>query len=104
MKKRLFATVLISFLLLSVLVAPITATFHIKAETPPAFTVNMPSNGNTVTQLKEENADVDTSSPAYSSVIKGSNRFAFDLYKALNNSGDNIFFSPLSIYIALAMS
>lgn len=103
-EEETFRTVLISFLLLSVLLAPTTANFLSKAETNPAFTDNTAFKEDIVNQRKEENADVDTSSQAYSSVVKGSNRFAFDLYKVLTNRSDNIFFSPWSIYIALAMS
>jgi len=38
------------------------------------------------------------------SVARANNTFAFDLYKKLRNSGENLFFSPYSISSALAMT
>jgi serpin B len=37
-------------------------------------------------------------------LVSGNSDFAFDLYQALRNEGDNLFFSPYSISLALAMT
>jgi serpin B len=37
-------------------------------------------------------------------LYRGNQRFAFDLYHSISNSGENLFFSPYSISLALAMT
>jgi len=44
------------------------------------------------------------SAPAVNSVVNASNQFAFDLYSALKGEEGNIFFSPYSLSIAMAMA
>jgi serpin B len=37
-------------------------------------------------------------------LVAGNNRFAFDLYRSIRGNGDNLFYSPYSISLALAMT
>lgn len=42
--------------------------------------------------------------PGLDALVKGNTAFAIDLYKAITQPGENLFFSPYSISIALAMT
>lgn len=47
---------------------------------------------------------IGTSTPNVSAVVAANNQFAFELYRALRSDAGNIFFSPYSISVALAMA
>ena len=51
---------------------------------------------------RDNSPEVDTSN--VSALVNDNTAFAFDLYEALNGSGGNLFFSPYSISLALAMT
>jgi len=51
---------------------------------------------------REESPQVE--SPDLEKLVEGNTAFAFDLYQALREKGDNLFYSPYSISIALAMT
>ncbi|MBN2188359.1 MAG: serpin family protein [Chitinispirillaceae bacterium] len=47
---------------------------------------------------------VDAPAPDVAAVVEGNNAFGWSLFGMLNTSGDNLFFSPYSISLALAMA
>lgn len=51
---------------------------------------------------RETSPDVDDT--GLTMLVNGNSDFAFDLYQALNKEDDNIFYSPYSISLALAMT
>ena len=53
---------------------------------------------------KERVTSLTVSEAALATVIEGSSAFAFDLYQLLAETGDNLFYSPYSISLALAMT
>jgi len=59
-------------------------------------------------QEARSNLDRDTnptvSDPSYAALIAGDNAFAFDLYHQLATGTENLFYSPLSVSVALAMT
>ncbi len=48
--------------------------------------------------------DADADPQSISQLVEGNNKFSFDLYSELSEEEGNIFFSPWSIYTALAMT
>ena len=66
------------------------------APTPTA----MRASRSSITRDKSPEADASN----ITALIGGNAAFAFDLYQALNDSGGNLFFSPHSISMALAMA
>jgi serpin B len=48
--------------------------------------------------------DSNATSEGLATVVNGSNQFAFDFYQQLKDGEENIFFSPYSISVALAMT
>jgi serpin B len=67
-----------------------------------------PAPVNETIQEARSSLDRDThpsvSDPNYGTLIAGNNAFAFDLYHQLATGPDNLFYSPLSISVALAMT
>jgi serpin B len=62
---------------------------------PPKNQPNQP-----ITIADDNNATTE----GVSSLVNGSNQFAFDFYQQLKDGGENIFFSPYSISVALGMT
>jgi serpin B len=58
-----------------------------------------PQKGQPVAYADDSNA----TSEGVAQVVNGSNQFAFDFYKQIENGDENIFFSPYSISVAMAM-
>ncbi len=56
------------------------------------------------TAAQNQVTDEKAQEPATHPVISASNAFAFDLYKQLSTKAGNVFFSPYSITVALAMT
>ncbi|RLB62927.1 MAG: serpin family protein [Deltaproteobacteria bacterium] len=52
----------------------------------------------------ERDTSPDVSDASYGTLIADNNAFAFDLYHELATGSDNLFYSPLSISVALAMT
>ena len=52
----------------------------------------------------KERQPVDASADKISELVTGNSEFAFDLYHELRGKGDNLFYSPYSISLALAMT
>ncbi|MBN1267382.1 MAG: serpin family protein [Anaerolineales bacterium] len=52
----------------------------------------------------ERDTVADVSADASEQLVQGNERFAFDLYKSLQSTEGNLFFSPYSISLALAMT
>ena len=46
----------------------------------------------------------DVGEPTLSELVEGNNAFAFDLFQAVRNKNSNLFYSPYSISVALAMT
>ncbi|MBS3948139.1 MAG: serpin family protein, partial [Dethiobacter sp.] len=94
MKKRL--SLIISLVAAIVLLSAASALFLMDREQPAAHKViesERPRVASPVTSDSEINALVDSNSA-----------FAFDLYQALRETGGNLFYSPYSISLALAMA
>ena len=53
-------------------------------------------------KIREQNPDIDET--VLKELTAGNSAFAIDLYQALREGGDNLFFSPYSISLALAMT
>jgi serpin B len=53
---------------------------------------------------RERNTSPTVTDPALAELSAGNRAFAFDLYQAIRTEGDNLFYSPYSISIALAMA
>ena len=87
-----------------------TATFAAPASTPtaePAPTAT-PEPTPEVVLVSRSSMTRDTAPVAgdadLAELVAGNNAFAFDLYQALAEDGDNLFYSPHSISLALAMA
>ena len=52
----------------------------------------------------KERAAPTATDPDLTALVRGNTSFAFDLYEALGGDGDNLFYSPYSISLALAMT
>jgi serpin B len=71
---------------------------------------DVPSNGSFQPGIelakseKSRQTDPDVSQNDLDQLNKGNNQFAFELFQALKGENDNLFFSPYSISVALAMT
>lgn len=53
---------------------------------------------------KKQNPSPAVTDAAYQQLVAGNNAFAFDMYQQLATAQDNLFYSPLSMSVALAMT
>ncbi len=63
-----------------------------------------PVSGEILQSQKQRVTSPDVSGADLSTLVDGNSAFAFDLYQALRESDDNLFYSPYSISLALAMT
>jgi serpin B len=63
-----------------------------------------PSAGEVVQSAKERDTSPDVSGAELATLVAGNSEFAFDLYQALRENEGNLFFSPYSLSLALAMT
>jgi len=63
-----------------------------------------PAAGEVLKSDKERITSPDVSSSEQASLVEGNTIFAFELYQALKGEEDNLFYSPYSISLALAMT
>ncbi len=63
-----------------------------------------PVSGEVIKSDKERVSTPDVSQTDLSTLVAGNSDFAFDLYQALRNTDSNLFYSPHSISLALAMT
>ena len=61
-------------------------------------------SGETIRSDKERVATPDVSQANLNTLVDRNCAFAFDLYQSLRNTGGNLFYSPHSISLALAMT
>jgi serpin B len=79
------------------LILAIITTIGLVACTQPASAEVLKSDKERITSPIVNPADLAT-------LVSGDNEFAFDLYQALKEEGGNIFYSPYSLSLALAMT
>jgi serpin B len=70
----------------------------------PAIFSTGPAAGQVLQSDKERVTSPDVSSDEQASLVGGNSAFAFDLYRALKGKDGNLFYSPYSISLALAMT
>jgi len=63
-----------------------------------------PVSGEVIKSDKERVSNPDVSQTNLATLVAGNSDFAFDLYQALKNTDGNLFYSPHSISLALAMT
>ena len=63
-----------------------------------------PVSGELIKSDKERVTNPDVSQTNLTTLVAGNSEFAFDLYQAIRNADGNLFFSPHSISLALAMT
>jgi len=63
-----------------------------------------PASGDVLQSGKPRITSPDVSAADLVILVNGNSAFAFDLYQALRNEDGNIFYSPYSISLALAMT
>ena len=63
-----------------------------------------PVAGEVLASDKERITSPDVSASEQASLVEGNSAFAFELYQALREEGGNLFYSPYSISLALAMT
>ncbi|MBA4380486.1 MAG: serpin family protein [Anaerolinea sp.] len=63
-----------------------------------------PSGGETAQSKLKRVADPEAAPSEMTELVAGNNAFAFDMYRAARSSDDNLFYSPYSISLALAMT
>ena len=77
---------------------PVHTVTHTPTATPTATpTIDEP-------EITKERATPSATNEELNNLVDGNNNFAFDLYSALVNEDENLFFSPYSISLALAMT
>ena len=80
--------------LVLVLVLPVIASIQMA----------QPVAGEVLESDEERITSPDVSTSEQASLVEGNSAFAFDLYQALKEEGGNLFYSPYSISLALAMT
>ncbi|MGD1996724.1 MAG: serpin family protein, partial [Anaerolineae bacterium] len=60
--------------------------------------------GRSVRSEKERVTSPDVAAPDLAQLVNGNSGFAFDIYQLLKEDNDNVFYSPYSISVALAMT
>ena len=70
----------------------------------PAFLSSQPAAAEVLQSDKERVTSPDVSSAEQASLVEGNTAFAFDLYQTLKEGDGNLFYSPYSISLALAMT
>jgi serpin B len=85
---------IIVILLALVLVLPVIASFQMA----------QPVAGEVLESDKERITSPDVSKSEQASLVEGNSAFAFELYQAIREEGGNLFYSPYSISLALAMT
>ena len=63
-----------------------------------------PVSGEVIRSEKQRLTSPDVNEADLTALVDGNNAFAFDLYQALREEDDNLFYSPYSISLALAMT
>ncbi len=63
-----------------------------------------PASGEVLQSEKERETSPDVSQTDMTTLVDGNSAFAFDLYQALSEADGNLFYSPYSISLALAMT
>lgn len=63
-----------------------------------------PVSGEVIRSEKQRLTSPDVNEVDLAALVDGNNAFAFDLYQALREEDDNLFYSPYSISLALAMT
>jgi len=63
-----------------------------------------PVSGEVIRSEKQRLTSPDVNEADLAALVDGNNAFAFDLYQALREEDDNLFYSPYSISLALAMT
>ncbi|MFH1907915.1 MAG: serpin family protein [Chloroflexota bacterium] len=63
-----------------------------------------PSGGTVAASQLKRVTDPDVAPADLQELVAGNNAFAFDMYRAVRSSDDNLFYSPYSISLALAMT
>jgi len=91
MNRKLIAALVI------VLLLPVIASIQLAQPAQPAVAGELKSDKERITS-----PDVSTSEQA--SLVEGNSAFAFELYQALKEEEGNLFYSPYSISLALAMT
>jgi serpin B len=71
--------------------------------TPPQLPSELPEI-KSISSAKERLIAPESSEQDIQELVQGNNRFAFDLYQSIRGDGDNLFYSPYSISLALAMT
>jgi serpin B len=71
--------------------------------TPPQAPADLPEI-KSVSSPKERLISPASSEQDLQELVAGNNRFAFDLYRSIREDGNNLFYSPYSISLALAMT
>jgi serpin B len=85
---------LIAVLVIAVLMLPMVASVQ----------VAQPVGGELLQSDKERITSPDAASNEQALLVEGNSAFAFELYQALKGEGGNLFYSPYSISMALAMT
>jgi len=88
MNKKLIAVLVI------VLMLPVIATIQLA----------QPAAGEVLKSDKERITSPDVSTSEQALLVEGNSAFAFELYQAIKGEEDNLFYSPYSISLALAMT
>jgi serpin B len=70
----------------------------------PSIACTQAAAGEVLTSDKERITSPDVSTSEQALLVEGNSAFAFELYQALKENEDNIFYSPYSISLALAMT
>jgi len=82
--------------------------FLIVVVVTPIFGCSSVSGGRKLGEVLQSqisrNMNPDISSENFDELVAGNNTFTFDLYKSLRNRSGNLFYSPFSISMALAMT
>ncbi|MDD5590821.1 MAG: serpin family protein [Dehalococcoidales bacterium] len=63
-----------------------------------------PASGEVIQSEKPRSTSPDASQAELAALVNGNSAFAFDLYQELSGGDDNLFYSPYSISLALAMT
>lgn len=82
----------------------ISATTAVTAMVVLAACVPQPQVGGVVRSEKQRIASPQVNQPDLAALVDGNSDFAFDLYQALKGTDGNLFYSPFSISMALAMT
>ena len=80
---------------------------HINPASTPSATPTVPATGATSGETRSDKERVTNASVSGSDLtdlVSGNSAFAFDLYHALGEKDGNLFYSPYSISVALAMT